>query len=261
MYLKSFVRRSLGKLLPSENTRIKAECPICFSKEGYLRLPDYYLELYMRYNLNYSISDFETLNIENYSCKKCGATDRDRLIALFLSDYLEAKNENRLKLLDFAPSKSLKKFIDKYNNDYKSADLYMNDVDYNVDIRDMKIFGDSSFDVFICSHVLEHIDDDIAAMKELYRIAKKGGVGILLVPIPLGLSKSVENEEYLLTEALRWKYFGQNDHVRMYSKQDFIERLEKVGFYVKELGKEHFGEKFHSAGITPRSVLYVVRKL
>jgi hypothetical protein len=81
-----------------------------------------------------------------------------------------------------------------------------------------------------------------------------------MVPIHLGIEHDLENPEYK-TEADRWKYYGQNDHVRMYSKQGFVNKLTSAGFKVNELGKDHFGEcVFTLHGIHPRSILYLVEK-
>lgn len=254
--LKGFFFKVLNKL-KLEQIQV---CSVCFAKVTYSKLPNVYLEKFIKHNLNYSISQFETLNIKQYSCNNCGASDRDRLMALYLNDFF-AKNNKILNVVDFAPSTPLKKFITRFKLNYRTADLFMEEVDDKIDIRDMKIYNNNIFDIFICSHVLEHIDDDISAMKELYRILKKNGVGVLLVPIMLSIEKSVEDKEHLTTEHLRWKYFGQDDHVRMYSKNDFVKRLTSVGFKVSQYGNEFFGNsKFKKAGIDLKSVLYVVEK-
>lgn len=102
--------------------------------------------------------------------------------------------------------------------------------------------------------MLEHVENDRKAMSELYRVLKKGGFGIIMVPILLTLEEDMENKKYN-TEALRWKYFGQNDHVRMYSKKGFVAKLEEAGFKVNQLGVYYFGQDvFHKYGIHPRSV-------
>ena len=202
---------------------------------------------------------FETLNLKHYHCANCSATDRDRLIALYLNRILNSQKTST-KLLDFAPSKPLQKFIKNFNIQYRSADLYMEGVDDKVDITSMKIYDDKSFDIFICSHVLEHIEKDRIAMKELNRILKPNGVGLILVPILLNVDKSIENKSYLKSEHLRWKYFGQNDHVRLYSKNDFVYRLQESGFNVEQLGVEYFSkEVFQRNAIDLKSVLYIVK--
>lgn len=51
-----------------------------------------------------------------------------------------------------------------------------------MDITDIQ-YSDQSFDVIYCSHVLEHIHDDMKAMAEFFRVLRNGGWAILLVPI------------------------------------------------------------------------------
>jgi len=124
----------------------------------------------------------------------------------------------------------------------------------------MPIYKDDSIDIFICSHVLEHVEDDRKAIAELYRILKPGGWGIVMVPIQLTLSE-IHEDTSIKSENERCKYFGLESHVRIYSKQGFVRRLECSGFKVNQLGISYFGiEIFEKCGIHHRSVLYVVEK-
>ena len=125
----------------------------------------------------------------------------------------------------------------------------------------MNIYKNAQFDIFICSHILEHITDDNSAINELYRILKPGGWGILMVPILLGLPSTWEDSTKISDEQ-KLKYFGQSDHVRVYEKNDYVNRLEKAGFKVNMLGIDYFGSNvFKKYGIDPKSVLYIVEKL
>jgi SAM-dependent methyltransferase len=143
--------------------------------------------------------------------------------------------------------------------DYRSADLTRKDVDDRVDITCCP-YADGSVDVFLCSHVLEHIADDRKAMRELCRILAPDGFGIVLVPIFPHINETHEDAK-LDTLELRWKYFGGGDHMRQYGKRDFVDRLETAGFSVDQVGMDYFGrEVFRQAGIAEDSVLYVVRK-
>lgn len=108
--------------------------------------------------------------------------------------------------------------------------------------------------------MLEHVKNPHNAMKEIYRILKNNGQAIILVPILLSIEESIENPEYN-TEDLRWKYYGQNDHLRIFSKAGFISLLKSVLFDVKELDINFFGkEVFASCGLTKTSVLYLCKK-
>jgi SAM-dependent methyltransferase len=208
----------------------------------------------------YSTFQYETCNLEHYSCSRCGASDRERLYALYFRSVRSARTD-RLSVLDIAPSKPLYGYLKSLPGvQVRTADLYMAGVDDKVDITDMRAYAAEAFDVFICSHVLEHVEKDIMAMKELHRTLKPGGWGIAMVPIHLGL-QTVHEDPSISDEAGRWKYFGQGDHVRLYTKGTFIERLQSVGFQVDQLGRRYFGDDvFERFGIHPRSVLYVVRK-
>jgi predicted SAM-dependent methyltransferase len=98
-------------------------------------------------------------------------------------------------------------------------------------------------------------------MKELHRVLKPGGWGIAMVPITNAIEETYENDS-ITTDADRWKYFGQDDHVRMYSKKGFVGNLEKAGFKVDQLGIDYFGSNvFERHGIHPRSILYIVSKI
>ena len=225
-YLPKKLHRRLKQIFfrPKKAKPELKKCSVCNTKTEIKTFPyKAYFQKWFEHDFIFSPFQFETLNLKHYQCGNCGATDRERLMALFLDRYLQKKNNEHIKLIDFAPVKALPNYLKTLRNvNYRSADLYMKHVDDIVDITNLTIYQDESFDIFICSHILEHIENDIDAMKELYRITTDGGVGLCLVPIMLSLDKSLENEEYLESEALRWKYFGQDDHVRMYSKNDFV---------------------------------------
>ena len=124
----------------------------------------------------------------------------------------------------------------------------------------MHIYREHQFDFFICSHVLEHVKDDRSALRELYRILRQGGRGILMVPIDLSVER-IDEDPNCSDPAERWRRFGQGDHVRKYSKQGFIDRIVEAGFELEQLGVQEFGiEQFVIHGIAPQSVLYIVRK-
>jgi SAM-dependent methyltransferase len=258
--IKKHIRRWFPK---SKYINYKYLCPICHSGlSSFNRLPDYYFEQLYKYQHIHSIFTAETINILNYSCPSCGASDRDRLYALYLKERFDVVDKSKkYKFVHFAPTRSLEKFIKSYAFlGYRSADFFMEYVDDKVDIMDMKIYRDNSIDIFLCSHVLEHVSDDKKAISELYRILKTDGWGIIMVPILLSLKENYEDPS-ITSEEDRWKHFGQDDHLRVYSKEGFIKRLEEGGFKVTQLGIDYFGsDLFESCGIYPRSVLYVVEK-
>ncbi|GHU81641.1 SAM-dependent methyltransferase [Bacteroidia bacterium] len=238
-------------------------CPVCDnSVAAFSPLPGIFDEMLDKYQYIHSVHCTETINSRAYSCPYCYASDRERLYVLYLQERFEKlKNTGQTyRFLNIAPSQSAAFIKKQVFIRYRSADLYMENVDDKVDITDMNIYEDNCFDMLLCSHVLEHIEEDRKAMSELYRVLKPSGFGIIMVPINLELKEDFENPAYK-TEAERWKYFGQNDHVRLYSKSGFVNKLTKTGFKVNQYGIDYFGEEtFERNGIHPRSVLYVVEK-
>ena len=238
-------------------------CPTCHNKvKDYFPLPGIFFQELNDNGFIHPIFLAETLNISHYSCPVCGASDRDRLYSLYFKTYCPLENTERFRILDIAPTKPLQNFIKSTYPaiGYRSADFLMENVDDKVDLRNMDIYGDNSFDFIICSHVLEHIDEDTKAISELYRVLKMGCKSIIMVPIILSLTQDYENPE-ITDPGERWKHFGQNDHVRVYSKQGFLGKLIAAGFSVTEYNIDNFGqESFVRAGIHHRSALYVVEK-
>lgn len=86
-------------------------------------------------------------------------------------------------------------------------------------------FAAESFDVVICYHVLEHVPDDAAGMRELARVLRPGGVALVQVP---WRANAVTDEDPSASAEERVRRFGQADHVRWYGT-DFDDRLRAAG--------------------------------
>jgi len=161
-------------------------------------------------------------------CTQCGCRERHRLTWLWLHENGVNKFAGK-RILHFAPEKVWMRKM-KGNPQYETADLYQKNVTHSIDITHISI-PDHSFDVVMCHHVLEHIDDDNAAMRELFRVLKPEGTAVLSVPI--NTSRQTTHEDLSITDpALRRKHFGGTDHKRYYGL-DFIDKLRAVGFQVE----------------------------
>lgn len=255
---------ALEARLPGRQTGIAGQpqcyCPVCGNNQvNFLPLPEFYRENSRLYGFAH-FGKGEMISLDNYSCDRCGASDRERLYALWVDQQLKKNALSRsTRVMHFAPEEALSKRLKQLFNDYQTADLGMRHVDHKVDIQDMP-FADGSYDFFICSHVLEHVESDDLAIRELYRVTQTGGCGILVAPIIVGLAKTVEDPS-VKDAAGRWKLFGQDDHVRLYAHDDYVNKIRSHGFCVAELGEEYFGkEVFRSLGLTRTSILYVVSK-
>lgn len=235
-------------------------CPVCDTFDVVFNgLPDFYRQQ-AQANGFVHFGHGEMTAHETYSCAICGASDRERLYAYWLRRELD-RGTVAGAAIHFAPEQALSKFIKAQGlfDEYRTADLHMAGVDCQVDLMSLP-FEDNCFDFFVCSHVLEHVQDDDRALKELLRITKAGGRGILMAPIIVGLSATIEDPA-ATSEAERWRLFGQHDHVRLYAHDDYVRRLEQSGFLLRQYGESHFGAGvFRRLGLKPTSILYIVLK-
>ncbi|MEP6925276.1 MAG: class I SAM-dependent methyltransferase [Pyrinomonadaceae bacterium] len=79
-------------------------------------------------------------------------------------------------------------------------------------------FETASFDVVTALDVVEHLDDDVAGLKEMHRVLKKDGRSLIFVPAFMflwGVQDDVSN------------------HRIRYTKKQIVERLEKSGFEIE----------------------------
>jgi SAM-dependent methyltransferase len=246
-----------------EHPNIPYQCPVCKERiSNFVPIPIYYEENLKKYGYPYTFDDAETLNAEKYTCPYCSATDRDRLYAYYIEKRIAwQKTDDKIRLLDIAPSVPLSSFISRFDKiKHDTADLLVEGVDLAVDITNMPEIATDTYDILICSHVLEHVDDDKKAISELHRVLKQNGWGIIMVPIVLAIDK-IDEDTKITDVAERWRRFGQDDHVRLYSKAGFVNRLENAGFVVHQLGVDYFGEDvFKKHGIGSKSILYLVEK-
>jgi predicted SAM-dependent methyltransferase len=167
---------------------------------------------------------------ENARCAHCDALERHRLMFLFLKKHT-ALFETPLRLLHFAPEKTFYTVFSKARNiSYCTVDLCVSGVDAHMDITRLA-FPDGTFDAVLCSHVLEHIPDDAAAIREIRRVLRPGGWALLHVPLHPTLLETYEDPT-IVDPVERRKHFGQEDHVRYYGR-DFGGRIEREGFQVK----------------------------
>lgn len=163
--------------------------------------------------------------------------ERHRMLWLYLKNETDIFTK-KIRLLHFAPEPAFHKIFKNCNNiSYDTIDLNSPLAEIKADICDLPIENDT-YDYILCNHVLEHIDDDIKAMSELYRVLKKGGIGIFQIPIDVERKNTFEDPS-ITSPKQRNKIFGQYDHVRIYG-MDYFDRLKSVGFSVNQI---YYGEK------------------
>lgn len=194
-------------------------------------------------------------------CYKCNSTDRERLIYIYLRDKLNifdlAKN---IRILHLAPERNISRVLFNlgYEN-YICGDLFAEGYNYPDYVKNINVlnipFQDNYFDIIICNHLLEHVPNDIDAMKELYRVLKNDGQAILQVPISNNSEKTFE--DFSVTDPKeREIVFGQFDHLRIYG-QDYADRLKSVGFKTERV---NISKEFISYGVALEEDIFIGKK-
>jgi len=195
---------------------------------------------------------FETLNVQSYYCPVCNANDRDRLIL----SYIQKNHSRAISVLEIAPARAVRQRLLKNKFNYRCCDLFMPGVDDRCDITKMTCYLDNSFDIVICSHVLEHIHEDTKAISEIARILKPNGEALILVPIPIGLEVNLYDPSTEDIET-RVRMYGQDDHVRMYSKSGLTDLICNSGLNIKTWSHSDDEFGFEKMGLSSTSTLYV----
>jgi len=138
-------------------------------------------------------------------------------------------------VLHFAPELSISRYLQTQNlRSYKTADLFAPNVDFKLNIEKIDQPA-SSYDVVLCSHVLEHVNDR-KALLEIHRILRAGGLLIAMFPVVEGWDATYENTA--VSEPVdRLLHFGQHDHVRYFGR-DARERINAAGFEFDEFTAE-----------------------
>jgi SAM-dependent methyltransferase len=189
-------------------------------------------------------------------CPSCLSLERHRLIWLFLKSQTSFFTEKK-SVLHIAPEACfIPRFEKIHGEGYLTADIESPLAKVKMDIHNIP-FADQTFDVVLCNHVLEHVQDDRTATREIFRVLKPGGLAILQVPFFFPLPEQTEEDATITDPREREKRYGQADHVRKYGK-DYAERLRASGLKVTE---DDFTQRLsaadrHTYGITPGEVLY-----
>lgn len=158
--------------------------------------------------------------------------ERHRLLWLYLQRETDLFSRSQ-KLLHIAPEWCFLGPLRRLSHlDYITADLESPWADIHMDIHQMP-FEDNSFDVVFCNHVLEHVEDDRQALREILRVLKPGGWAILQSPVDLSRAETLEDPS-VTDPRERERIFGQDDHLRLYGR-DYPRRIEAVGFHVEEI--------------------------
>ena len=166
-------------------------------------------------------------------CPVCHGADRTRMMMMYLVTETPVGDAPQ-SVLHVAPDFGLYLWLKRQNSvRYTGTDLDASRYRHIDGIQTADLtatpFAANTFDVIICSHVLEHVPDDAAAFADLFRILKPGGHALLLVPLAHD-GQGTDEDPTIRDPAEQDRRFGQWDHVRIYDTQGFTSRMATAGF-------------------------------
>lgn len=236
----SYVFRIFAPLLYKGNN---VECPVCEKR----------FRKFLSYGSNVA-------HRENVLCPYDLTLERHRLMWLYLKQETDFFTAPKLEVLHIAPEQCFHGLFKKQKNlAYLTGDLVSPIADMHFDLHHIPL-EDNRFDVVFCNHVLEHVDDALQCMRELYRVMKPGGWGIMQVPQDIHRAETYEDWSITSPEE-REKHFWQKDHVRLFGR-DYPQWLEKAGFEVDIAFEGHplTSEICERYRIPQEEILYIARK-
>lgn len=207
-----------------------------------------------------SVLDVIGSNIGNFECPRCGAHDRERHALMYLEASGFMKSLPTMRIVHFAPEPRLAQRIARLKPvQYIKCDLYPAAADVEqVDMEAMP-FANSSFDLLIANHVLEHVNDDLRALSEIARVLKPGGSAVLQTPYSPVLQHTW-SDPGILSESARLHAYGQEDHVRLFGR-DIFDRFASCGLRPCVARHEELLDcDPRETGVNPREPFFLFRR-
>jgi SAM-dependent methyltransferase len=201
-------------------------------------------------------------DVRQFSCPRCGSHDRERHLVLYFKKLGFFDKMARASILHFAPEPHLSKLIEACSPaKYVKCDLFPAAPEVEkINILNIP-YETQCFDFVIANHVLEHVTGDMAALSELHRVCKIGGLAILQTPYSNKLVSTFADAG-IDNDFLRLQVYGQEDHVRLYGS-DIFSRFAAAGFRTNVVQhKDILGEVYPTFfGVNADEPLFLFERL
>lgn len=227
-YIKNIVYKYIDAVIPAD--KVNYYCPCCNVKLS--KMKKFFTPEAAK------ISDENRYKDETQAviCPNCLSLPRHRILVEYFRHNRRIVDGDK-NILYFAMEGAVGRWLKRRGIKCVTADLFDPEADLKIDIMDTGL-PEKSYDLIVCNHVLEHVEDFHVAIDELRRLLKDDGVLIISFPIDETFETVYENCE-IINDEQRKIHFGQIDHLRIFGK-DSEKILEKHGFSVKRISGEHY---------------------
>jgi len=207
------------------------------------------------------VLDMVGSDVDHFECPWCGAHDRERHLFMYMHTIGLFDSLPSMTVLHFAPERHLSRIITLAKPmHYVKCDLYpsMPDIE-QIDMLAIP-YPAEKFDLIIANHVLEHVADDLCALKEIRRVLKPNGYAILQTPYSTKLQHTW-SDPGIDSDIIRLQAYGQEDHVRLFGR-DIFERFTSAGLEScvgthQQLLREYNPEKY---GINEKEPFFLFKR-
>jgi len=167
--------------------------------------------------------------LDKHHCPNCYCNDRDRHLWLYLKRAELLQNMPAKRVLHIAPEARLEPLINAMRpREYLRGDLFPRSPEHHkVNVEALQ-FPDNYFDLIICNHVLEHVNNPAQALAEFQRCLAPGGRLVAQTPYSPKLKRTFEMN-YPVSSSFATLFFGQDDHVRLFGA-DIVDYFHAAGF-------------------------------
>jgi SAM-dependent methyltransferase len=183
----------------------------------------------------------------NSVCPHCNSRSRHRGLWFLYRKVLQ-EAQAPFEVLHFSPEPVFYSLFDSYKQiTYATADYVLQDVDFKEDIQKLS-FGDASYNLVLCNHVIEHVPDDNAAFSEISRVLKPGGQAIITIP-----------GDYSRNQTINFNHLQFNGHYRDYG-MDVVDKMKMYFQAVTWIDLSGYNTAQIHYGIKARELAFVCRK-
>lgn len=203
---------------------------------GLIKVWHFHITLYFRKIINWGLKhhclccDSHIRFFKNRQCPICMSSSYHRYLFYFLRR--DSTLKKKLKVFETSPMVFFHKYFSTLSGwKYISADIKAPNVTYHLDYNKPLPFPDDSFDLILCSHVLEHVEKDQEFMTELRRILNNKGKAFFLVPLDYNCEATIEDKNAIVHNQGKGLH-NRGMHWRLYGR-DIVDAFRSAGFDVK----------------------------